>query len=560
MAHHSKPAAIFIVHGPGIDPGPLVQGLASRGVSVRAGSAGDLPAEPKEKILWLVSTKEDLDRLACREKSSVASPCFVLMEPSLRSLFNEPSPGAYEIMPLPDTEADIKALADVLTRDGETGPAHTATLAVSHAPEAYGETMDSDSSGGAEISPPSEEHNTLPPQDSLSGAFDETVASDSGRGSQGGATNRAQTSGSILDSDADTLPEGSRVENWTIGPLLGKGGMGAVYRAYDPDLKRDIALKILSSGSPTAVERFRTEAVAVARIKNPGVATVHRTGLFRGHNYIAMELVDGMDLDRFVTKNRPPLRKRVALLEQVASVIREAHTKGVIHRDLKPANIMVQPDETVKVLDFGLAKMREDESDRVKVTADNAILGTPAYMAPEQAASRHDEVDTRTDVYALGTILYELIAGERPFKEKSLVGLIHALVYEEPTPLRAHGIKDHDLEAIVNTCLEKRPHDRYQSVGLFMADLARWQRGDEVMVRPRSILARSWALLKRHYVIAAALLLGVLLTAGLLTYREIDKRRRVRTLLAQSQQNIQRVEVLARAVKEFLFLSRTDKS
>jgi eukaryotic-like serine/threonine-protein kinase len=241
----------------------------------------------------------------------------------------------------------------------------------------------------------------------------------------------------------------------------------------------------------------------------------------------------------------------VALLEKVARVMREAHARGIIHRDLKPANILVQPDGTPKVMDFGLAKLREEDDERrAGLTAADAVLGTPAYMAPEQAAARQDEVDTRTDVYALGTILYELVAGCRPFPDRGLVSLIHAIVYEAPPPLSAHGVHDRDLEAIVSRCLEKRPQDRYPSVDRLLADLARWRRGEEVSVRRRSWGARAGVFFRRHWVASAAALALLAVVAGLLAVRELDLRRRVRGHLTRGTQGITRVEAQARRLEE----------
>jgi serine/threonine protein kinase/formylglycine-generating enzyme required for sulfatase activity len=254
------------------------------------------------------------------------------------------------------------------------------------------------------------------------------------------------------------------------------------------------------------------------------------------------------------------IKNKVSLLRKVCNVIGAAHTKGIIHRDLKPANIMVLKNGEIKVLDFGLAKMRVEDESMAMLTGENDLLGTPAYMAPEQASSKHDQVDTRTDIYALGTMLYEIVTGNRPFMDKSIVGLIYAVVHEPHESISYHGVGDRDLGAIIDRCLAKRPKHRYPSVLEFDKDLERWSKNQEVSVRPRSVIAKTIGFVKRHYLVFSAIILLSLLTGAMVAYRAYEKRANVKALLRKSQGHLKKLKRLSIDLQQFDKTTRTDMS
>ena len=247
-----------------------------------------------------------------------------------------------------------------------------------------------------------------------------------------------------------SLSAGDRLGPYEILALLGKGGMGEVYRARDPRLNRDVAIK-------TAVarfgDRFAREAKTIAALNHPNICQIYDVG----PDYIVMELVVGEPLP----KGPLPAADALRLAIQIASALEAAHAKGVIHRDLKPANILVA-DSIVKLLDFGLAKQNtpdvpDGETESLTLTQAGVIMGTPAYMSPEQAEGR--EADARSDIFSFGCILYELLAGKRAFSGGSTVALLGAILHQEPEPLAAPPA----LGAIVQKCLSKSPHARFQS-------------------------------------------------------------------------------------------------
>jgi serine/threonine protein kinase len=257
-----------------------------------------------------------------------------------------------------------------------------------------------------------------------------------------------------------------------IDKRLGAGGMGQVYLAEQIDMGRDVVVKVmhpeLSAGSETAVERFKREARAVAQLNHPNIVQVYVFGQTDdGQLYIAMEFVDGRPLTTELSKGRLPQARALRILDQTCAALSEAHGVGLVHRDLKPDNLMLtdrhgNPDY-VKVLDFGIAKMLGEEG-QANLTAAGAIFGTPRYMAPEQANA--GKVDARTDLYALGVILYEMLSGAHPFKADSAVDFLikHAT---EAVVLPTHRFDDIELlprvEALLGKCLEKAPASRFQS-------------------------------------------------------------------------------------------------
>ena len=294
---------------------------------------------------------------------------------------------------------------------------------------------------------------------------------------------------------------------------LGVGGMGEVYRAWDPQLQRWVALKFLHHSDPLRMARFQREAQSQARLDHPGVCRVYEVGEVEGRPYIAMQEIAGATLGR--TAAGLPLEERVRLVARVADAVHAAHRIGLIHRDLKPSNILVAEAEDGLhpfVVDFGLARDQRVTG----LTVSGSLSGTPGYMAPEQAHGDDAALDRRADVYSLGAILYELISGRLPLPADNLAEAIVKLLQDEPQPLRqvVPSLPD-DLETVVMKCLEKDPARRYDSARAFGADLQRWLDGEPVEARRASVLYRLRKRVARHPRVAVAGALAVVLIVAL---------------------------------------------
>lgn len=263
---------------------------------------------------------------------------------------------------------------------------------------------------------------------------------------------------------------------------LGRGGMGIVYKAWDGDLRRAVALKVLSGPwDAEALGRFRREAQSAAVLRHPNIITVYEIGPSDENPYIALEFIDGYTLHG----RKLPARPAAELLIVISRAVHAAHRKGIIHRDLKPANIMIDAEGRPRVMDFGLAKPAGSSS---QITLSGTVVGTPAYMSPEQAQGRHREVEPRSDVYSLGALLYELLTGRPPFGGGTPLETLTAVV-ERPAvpPRRISSSIPRPLDAIVLKCLSKDPRERYGSAEALAQDLQRFLNGERVHARiPRS--------------------------------------------------------------------------
>ena len=273
---------------------------------------------------------------------------------------------------------------------------------------------------------------------------------------------------------------GRTLLHYEIVEKLGQGGMGVVYKARDIRLQRFVALKLLpwaDAQEPDRRERFLREARAASALSHPHIITVHDIATDAGVDFIVMEYVDGQPLDRLIPRRGLPVRDAIGFILQVADAVAAAHTVGIVHRDLKPGNVVVAANGRLRVLDFGLAKLLEpttrgDSETVASLTAAGVVLGTVAYMAPEQAVG--EPVDHRADIFSLGVMLYEMIAGARPFRGANHAAIIHQLHYFEPEALSAlRGDVPATLDAVIGRALAKAAGDRYQSVESFMADLRR---------------------------------------------------------------------------------------
>jgi serine/threonine protein kinase len=264
-------------------------------------------------------------------------------------------------------------------------------------------------------------------------------------------------------------PDRIDLPNYRIRLAIGEGGMGVVYAALRVDPSRpagppsSCAVKILHVSAPEALARFRAEAAIMQSLDHPGIARVLDAGEANGQVYIAMELVDGATLDAHVKKHAPPRARRLELFAQICDAVHHAHERGVIHRDLKPGNIMVRRGGGVAILDFGVARVRDAArtGSTTGHTQQGDFLGTPLYMSPEQAIGRPDEVDARADVYSLGIILFELVAGAPPYELKGLPlpAAVRTILLQPPRRL---GEGD-PLDPICARALGKKPHERFAS-------------------------------------------------------------------------------------------------
>jgi len=333
-----------------------------------------------------------------------------------------------------------------------------------------------------------------------------------------------------LASDVETIgPDGSSsrssdkgggtthtLSHFELIEKVGVGTFGAVYRARDIELDRLVAVKIprQSHVDGSRAEMFLREARAVAQLKHPNIVSVHEVGRVGETLFIVSDFVEGLSLSQRLVEMRPPMKEAAMLCVTVAEALEHAHHQGVIHRDLKPSNIMLDEKNEPHIMDFGLAKREIGE---ITMTMDGKVLGTPAYMPPEQAKGEGHAADARSDVYSLGVILYELLTGELPFRGTASM-LLHQMVHDEPpSPRKLNNTIPRDLETITLKCLEKEPERRYQTAQSLAADLSHWLNGEPVTARPVRRHERAWRWCCRKPLVAslAAAVVLLLLVLGI---------------------------------------------
>jgi eukaryotic-like serine/threonine-protein kinase len=341
---------------------------------------------------------------------------------------------------------------------------------------------------------------------------------------------------------------------------LARGGMGVVYRARQVSLNRPVALKMIGTGhlaSAALVRRFHTEAEAAARLDHPNIVPIYEIDEHQGQHYYSMKLVEGQDLARDIQEGKwktTDARSIARLLSQIARAVHFAHQRGILHRDLKPSNILIDPRGQPHVTDFGLAKLVETE---LSQTQTQAVMGTPTFMAPEQAAGNSKQVTTAADIYSLGAILYQLLTGRPPVEAETPLQALQQVVEQEPKrPTDLDPRINRDLETICLKCLEKNPTQRYGSAQDLAEDLERFQRGEPIRARPTGGAERLWRWCRRKPALAGsltALLLVVLIGLATVFWQWQRAETNARNEAAQLQRAETAINRLTMEKAEFMF-------
>jgi serine/threonine-protein kinase len=318
---------------------------------------------------------------------------------------------------------------------------------------------------------------------------------------------------SVQAEDDAALP---KVPGYRVEGLLGRGGMGVVFRAWHHRLNRPVALKMMLAGAyagPRERERFQREAEAVAGLLHPNVVPVYDVGDADGRPYFTMELVDGGSLAQALTGTPLPVDRAADLVSTLAAAVQAAHAAEIVHRDLKPGNVLLTTDDVPKVSDFGLARRLSDEAG---LTQSGVALGTPCYMAPEQAGGTGNSIGPAADVYSLGAILYELLTGRPPFRGETAAETVQQLLtHDAVPPSRLNPRVSRDLETICLKCLRKEPRQRYASAAALAEDLDRFLRGEAIAARPERLPGRLARRVRRRPIVSAAVAAATLAAVAL---------------------------------------------
>jgi tetratricopeptide (TPR) repeat protein len=312
----------------------------------------------------------------------------------------------------------------------------------------------------------------------------------------------------------DGRPTGLPIGRYELREVIGRGACGVIYRAWDTALGRDVALKRPTTGAlslPGGIERFLHEARSTAGLRHPNIVPVHDVGTWDGEPYLVTALVEGRNLAQELSEKRPSFRQSAEWAASLADALAHAHQHGVIHRDVKPSNVLIDRDNHVILTDFGLAKSQEEKA---ALTDSGQLIGTPAYMSPEQAGARHVRIDGRADVYSLGVILYELMTGVRPFVGTERMVLARIREEEPRPPRRLDDTIPRELETVCLKAMAKEPGNRYADAMSLGNDLRRWLHGEPVLARPVGRVGMLWRRCRRKPALsglAASLVLAVIM-------------------------------------------------
>ena len=389
-------------------------------------------------------------------------------------------------------------------------------------------------------------------------------------------------------------PVSAVVPHYQIDKVLGRGGMGVVYKAIHLPLKRTVALKMVLAGAhagPGDLARFRVEAEAVARLTHPNIVQIHEVGEVDGHPYLALEFIEGGTLADKLEDQPLPVPEAARLVETLARAMQLAHSRNVVHRDLKPANILLQVDSgqwlvdskeknqppelstnhyplstlVPKITDFGLARQLDSDSG---ATRTGMVMGTPSYMAPEQAAGRTHEAGPAADIYSLGAILYDCLTGRPPFKGSTVIDTLDQVRTKEPVPPSQWqpGVPL-DLETICLKCLRKEPERRYASAAELADELGRFLRGEPILARPVGRLERGWRWCQRNPLVAGlTVATAVALVAGTvisltLAFLAIDRANKIEAINTElGQANREKSQAIVEAQEQAQLAYKTLES
>jgi eukaryotic-like serine/threonine-protein kinase len=445
-----------------------------------------------------------------------------------RPAVERPGGDALDLEPHPPTES---ALADrivassipVSCENGDIDPSRTVRTS-SPAPDPDS-TCDLNPSRAVSTSGPS----TCPaPGPEATGEFDPNLTVKEGLGQD---DDRRRTQGRLPSTvpDSRARPDSSqasqpKIAGYEILGKLGEGGMGVVYKARQKGLNRLVALKMIIGGSQLRehhLARFRIEAEAVAQLRHPNIVQIYDIGEVDGMPYVALELLEGGDLKDRLAGEPQPSGPATVLMTTLARAVHAAHQARIVHRDLKPGNVLLTADGVLKITDFGLAKRLESDD---RQTQSGDIMGTPGYMAPEQAMGRTKDVGPAADIYALGAIMYEVLTGRPPLKGETIMETVRLVINTDPVaPSRLVPRLARDLETICLKCLHKDPQKRYSTAEELAQDLDRSREGKPIKARPTPLWEHGLKWAKRRPVAAMFLALGLAaffgLTAGVIVYQ-----------------------------------------
>lgn len=379
---------------------------------------------------------------------------------------------------------------------------------------------------------------------------------------------QTQTGATEATGEPEAAPRETRKLPSTIGDyrvlaLLGEGGMGIVYRAEQKNPSRDVALKVIKPGAASyhSLRRFKREAEVLGRLHHPGIAQIYEAGTadagFGPLPFFAMELIQGRPIVDYADRHRLNANQRLGLMVQVCDAVEHAHERGILHRDLKPGNILVDQNGQAKVLDFGVARLMDSDAHLTRQTDMGQLIGTLAYMSPEQAVADHKALDRRSDVYALGVILYELLSSRLPYAThgKAMHEVVRAIREQDPAPLSTiHGNYRGDIDTIVAKALEKDRARRYASAAELAADIRRYLADEPITARPASTAYQLQKFVRRHRaLVAGTTAVFLALVAGVVASTREAVRAHRAELAAQSQRaRADQEAAAAKAVSDFL--------